>query len=64
MLLFVLLVLFDSMSEKCVTSGRVVVVVSLSSCSFLLVVDEGRTVMLQEILIVFSLKCPLAARHS
>ena len=40
MLLFVLIVLFDSMSEKCVAGGRVVVVVSLSSCSFLLMVDK------------------------
>ena len=40
MLLFVLIVFFDSMSEKCVAGGRVVVVVLPSSCSFLLMVDE------------------------
>ena len=31
---------FDSMSGKCVAGSSVVVVVSLSSCSFLLMVDE------------------------
>ena len=33
--------LVNGLSGKCVASGRVVVVVSLSSCSFLLLVDEG-----------------------
>ena len=33
-------VCFDSMSGKCVAGSSVVVVVSLSSCSFLLMVDE------------------------
>ena len=32
--------LVNGLSGKCVASGRVVVVVSLSSCSFLLMVDK------------------------
>ena len=40
MLLFVLIVLFDSMSGKCVAGGRVAVAISPSSCSFLFMVDE------------------------
>ena len=37
---FVWYFVFDSMSGKCVAGSSVVVVVSLSSCSFLLMVDE------------------------
>jgi len=39
-LLYILIVLFGSMSGKCTAGGRVAVAISPSSCSFLLMVDE------------------------